>query len=116
LEEKSSSLRCGIFLPKTLPCGQDTNLLPPENEAENPFSNIINNLKFTIMYLRDLVPGDTFTIGKRGKTVYSLEYNFKEGPKGGMQIKALKSGRIYYVDPYTAVSIVYFAHLLGIVK
>ncbi|MDR0231975.1 MAG: hypothetical protein LBI82_07635 [Dysgonamonadaceae bacterium] len=58
------------------------------------------------MALRDLVPGDTFTIGMRGKTVYSLEYGFK----GGMRIKALKSNRVYFVDPYTTV---YFSPYWG---
>jgi hypothetical protein len=51
------------------------------------------------MALRDLVPGDTFTIGKYGKAVYTPEYGFK----GGIRIKALISGRIYFVDPYTDV-------------
>jgi len=59
------------------------------------------------MVLRDLVPGDNFTIGKRGKTVYSLEYGFK----GGMRIKSLKSGRVYFVNPCTTV---YFYHYWGI--
>jgi hypothetical protein len=61
------------------------------------------------MVLRDLVPGENFTIGKRGKTVYSLENGFN----GGMRIKDLKSGRVYFVDPYTDVHYFYFWNILN---